>query len=561
MTITPSTDLYLLKLPIELDDENQLTFASASDQATYFQSLTKLTEDKFTYQRRESAIRFPAHIDSIIEYNYVMYKNSNYSNKWFYARVMNMEYINDNMTLITIEEDSFQTWQFDLVYNQCFVEREHVNNDAIGANTTPENLELGPIATNIIANVDASANIVDSEGNTKTFLVGAQVVVFQVTAIPDALKPTSSVAWEVAGTFSATPLLAVKKEDAIKIIRAYQEYSSDRNINSVFMAPAKALNRCYYETKTVTINGTTYSIDVMYPNTYGGTGVIDMSGSDVTIDMPSKLYDNFTPKNNKLFCWPFNYFYVSNRVGEIREFHYEDFTNNTPKFRVLGCLSQGCSIKLVPTNSYKLTPVGAAGVSGLEYGVNCRKFPVCPWTSDSYTNWLTQNGVNVVGGVIGTVAAAAAGVGATLITGGATIPAVLALAGAGIKVASSLASTVQAATLPDIASGDTSMGDLAQAAWSQGLFAVYKQSIRPEYATIIDNYFSAYGYKINLIKTPNTTGRTNWNYVKTVGSTIHGYLPEKSVKKINSMFDKGITLWHNPSTFKDYSQSNAIVTP
>lgn len=79
----------------------------------------------------------------MINYNYCMYQNENYTNKWFYAFITNMQYVNDNMTEITIETDVFQTWQFNINYKKMFVEREHVNDDTIGLHTVPENVELG----------------------------------------------------------------------------------------------------------------------------------------------------------------------------------------------------------------------------------------------------------------------------------------------------------------------------------------------------------------------------------------------------------------------------------
>ena len=141
--VTPSTDLYLLQCPIEIDNRNQINFTNATAQYNYFSGLNKLTVDNFSYQRKDSTIRFPAHIDDIRNFNYVMYRNDNYSNKWFYAFIENMEYLNDSTTLIKIKTDVFQTWQFDLTYKRSFVIREHVNNDAIGANTSPEGLETG----------------------------------------------------------------------------------------------------------------------------------------------------------------------------------------------------------------------------------------------------------------------------------------------------------------------------------------------------------------------------------------------------------------------------------
>lgn len=86
-------------------------------------------------------------------------------------------------------------------------------------------------------------------------------------------------------------------------------------------------------------------------------------------------------------------------------------------------------------------------------------------------------------------------------------------------------------------------------------------SVRPEMAYMIDQYFNAYGYKVNDLKVPNITGRINWNYVKTIGSTVHGDIPQSSIDRLNRMFDTGITFWHHPQTFHQYWQPNDIVLP
>ena len=68
-----------------------------------------------------------------------------------------------------------------------------------------------------------------------------------------------------------------------------------------------------------------------------------------------------------------------------------------------------------------------------------------------------------------------------------------------------------------------------------------------------------FGYKVNTLKVPNITGRQNWNYVKTLGCNVIGDVPQSDLQEIKGMFNRGITIWHNPSTFMDYSQNNAIV--
>ena len=67
-----------------------------------------------------------------------------------------------------------------------------------------------------------------------------------------------------------------------------------------------------------------------------------------------------------------------------------------------------------------------------------------------------------------------------------------------------------------------------------------------------------YGYKVNTVKTPNITGRTNWNYVKTIGANIEGDIPENDINELKTMFNNGITLWHKTNYYLDYSQSNNI---
>lgn len=127
MVVIPDTDIYLLKCPLQIDNKNQLTFSNATAQYNYFSSLTKLELEDATYQRKDGVLRWNGNMEDIIHYNYCMYKNTNYSNKWFYAFIVGMEYKNDNCTYIYLKTDVFQTWQFDIVYKQSFVEREMID--------------------------------------------------------------------------------------------------------------------------------------------------------------------------------------------------------------------------------------------------------------------------------------------------------------------------------------------------------------------------------------------------------------------------------------------------
>ena len=84
----------------------------------------------------------------------------------------------------------------------------------------------------------------------------------------------------------------------------------------------------------------------------------------------------------------------------------------------------------------------------------------------------------------------------------------------------------------------------------------HQMCIRPEYAKIIDDFFSRYGYKVSALKTPSITTRKNWNYIQTVGATIPAEMPAEVESKICSILDRGITFWHHPETMLDYSKDN-----
>lgn len=148
MTITPQGQLYLCKTPLKNDYKNQLTFANANSQMSYFNSRVQRTFDNYTYIKKDNSVKVGVNIDEIIDCNYLFYKNTGFTNKWYFCFITNMEYVNENCTLITFETDCYQTWLFQIQYKQSFVEREHVNDDTIGLHTVPENLETGEYVVN-----------------------------------------------------------------------------------------------------------------------------------------------------------------------------------------------------------------------------------------------------------------------------------------------------------------------------------------------------------------------------------------------------------------------------
>lgn len=526
--ITPNTDFILLKSDIELDNRNQLTFSNDTNQYNYFNSLPKIVADNFTYQRQDETVRFPANRDDIIEYNYCMYRNSSYGNKWFYAYVTDMKYINNEVTAISIKTDVYQTWCFNLTFKSCFVEREHVNDDTVGLHTIPENLETGEyISTNLQPSSSTDLETCFCVGATENIITSGYSTLNE--NLPSGIY-----------YIGCTTLDGVRD-----VVSKYDSEGKGDAINSVFVIP-----KVFFSSFT-TVTGISGQVSTTITFTYT---------TELTITQSTTIGKNYSPKNNKLKCWPYNFLQVSNHNGTIVNYRWEFFNlsqgGSDYKFNFRGALTPGGSFSAYPFDYKNI-------INNFDEAINLGKYPIGGWNNDVYTNWLTQNGVNLgfvqlnaeqAGMALGLGQAL---VGTATLASGNIVGASSIFTGVG-TVAQTLQESYRHSLAPDQAGGNTNVGDYSFAFGLTNL-EFKRITINNEYCKLIDDYFSVFGYKVNSLKIPNITGRTNWNYVKTIGANIEGYIPQKDLQEIKDMLNSGITFWHNPSTFLDYSQSNSII--
>ncbi|MBR4003563.1 MAG: hypothetical protein IKI95_05885 [Clostridia bacterium] len=536
MVIVPQTNIILLKTPMELSDNNQLTWSTLEEQFNYFYNLPKLSLDDATYQRKEGVIRFPTNAtttyEDLLQYNYCMYQNEAYDNKWFYAYIIEINYVNDGMSTIKIETDTWNTWWNDLTFYQSFVEREHVNDDTIGKHTIPEGLETGEYICN---SVDRDTTLSGYNANMR-FIVGA-------TTYPnmDDAKDSQCGSDIYNGIYSGVKYFRYDATSTIDIIlELYAKAGKIDSITGLYMipewlAPLKS-GTLYREVETST-TPQQYQFNTAKINTL----------------------DTYSPHNNKLKTFPFMYLTLSNNTGQTNILHFEKFSDSNCTFLVQGCLCPSGSVRLFPIN-YNGEP------ANYDEGIMLGKYPICNYTSDMYTNWLTQNSVNVLGTTLTTddlnlgssISSSAIGLLTSLGSGN---PAGVGLSiGSGLTgIADSMIAKKQHNMISPSVQGNINSSDINNSAGTN-TFYFYKMSIKKEYAQIIDRYFDMYGYKVNALKVPNIRGRLNWNYVKTIGCNITGNIPQLDLEKIKSLFDNGITLWHHTNTFLDYSQSNTIIS-
>ena len=523
--ISPNSRIILLQSPLEPDNLNQLTFSNATAQYNYFYGLTKRELEDSTFQRKDNTLRFPTDdyftFDDVQTYNYCMYQNTSYSNKWFYAFIEDCTYINDGMSQIKLKTDVWQSWQFDLTFKSCFVEREHVakTNDTYHSNLVEEDIDFSerrngyttnytigschPVMATTVSPVDSSYV---GNGNYGNIYSGCKYYIFQDnTYLNDAL---------------------------VRIATA----GKSSGVVSVFLAPDFLTG---YTSATFT-NGVAEVKDTAYSETNG-----------ISVPLNPTTIGTYTPKNKKVFNYPWCYYVLSNNSGgdivlKLENFYISDPTNPSGSINIVGTVCPGCSIRAIPQN-YEVGDSTFSIGNNNQYGLNLGKFPICSYPNDSYTNWLTQNALNIPI----QVASAGVSIGASAITGQP-----IGMASGAISIAQTIGSIYEHSIIPPSVEGNINSGDVT---YALGLltFSGYYKTLREKDAKILDDYFSMYGYACHEVKVPNLNNRSNWNYVKTVECNVIGNVPQNDIEEIKSMFNNGITLWHTTTYFLDYSQTNS----
>lgn len=529
--------VYLMDVPLEDDMRNTLYFANASAQQTYFQSKIAKSYLNVSYQSDTRTFRCPDQLDTVRQYNYIMWQNPAYSNKWFYAFIKKAVFVSPGYTDIEFEVDPLQTFMFDITVKASFIEREHCNDDTVGNNLIPEGLELGEYVSN---------------GTVTTMGVGGNLMY-----VINADKAPSTGSNPDTSTYYSTNTGGLPMSGGLFLFANMATFTNAMLTYSRMTGGLDHIKSAYVINGTFTLDGYEEDyVDGTYDEDeyayYKYTGKSTPKEYSVTLSAPTTI-DGYTPRNKKLLSAPYQYLLMTNNNGASNTLNYEFFNNRaTITVKSKGVPTVGCSIYAYPTNYKGITDNYNEGIIG-------GKYPTLSWSGDAYTNWLTQNAVN-----IGTnIFTNALGIGASAVAGAMTggVGSVIGLT-AGINsvdaVTKQLTELYNHSIVPNTFSGNTNGGDVITSSKTNGIY-LWKMSITSQFASIIDSYFDVYGYKVNKVKVPNTNHRQNWWYTKTIGANIVGNVPNDEMNKIKKAYDDGITYWKDPTKFLDYSQSNGIV--
>lgn len=522
----PQTTIYLCKgVRLTNDYIHTIWFGSQTEQLNYFSSKVSKTLTNYTYVRKSWSLKVDATMETARTWNYLYFRNG--SGKYYFYFINNIEYINEHTVELFIEMDVMQTYLTDYTLSKCFVEREHSATDNIGDNVIDEGLEVGELVDLARSDVSGLSNL--------CILIMSSI---------DPEKSTEETPFKMVGTlydniFSGLGIWGCEISDFESVAEALNDLDSWGYSDGVF-------NIWVYPKNLVKLR----------PGYEWGSGskikmVLSTEPLSFSTARNTKLKDSYIPKNNKLFCYPYNFLYVSNNGGGSATFKYEYFSDpSSIDFKVYGSLSPEGATKIAPSNYHR------TALKNFEEGLSGVPYPCCAWNQDAYKLWLAQNqssqtvgliasGASIVGGAVMIATGAGAVAGAGMIAGGA------------LGIANQLAQKKDMEVQPPQAKGSHS-GSLNIANGFQ-TFTFTKKCVDTPRARIIDDYFSMFGYKTLRVKVPNRNVRESYTYTKTQNCHVSGNLCTDDLRKIQSIYDNGITFWKDGDKIGDYGVSNNCI--
>lgn len=557
MYITPNTNIKIYRnVPLDNKYTDTINFNSISQQNAYFHNgiIPKYSLQAQSYQRvNKQRIRVEILSDNLYDCNYLAFQNSAYENKWFYAFIKSVEWINNVTSEIEFEIDVMQTYMFDIELKPCFVEREHVNDDTIGINRIYENLETGDFVTTY-----------DVQNMNNSVLIPIMVT---SGILPDGTNSTT-VGSYCNNTFNGLDFYAINPRRVEnsptrnywlqQYIGLIQQAGRTDGIIAIFMYPINLLRQNPNNEGEIPISfPSDSSPQFAFVKISNATSIFAQYSKQVIYESGFTEYINsvpvkYVPKNNKLYTSQFLKCIVENGNGGVSELDIEKFNSQNLEFNIYGSVTITGDTRLIPFNYDDVVTQKPNNEVGLDGG----GFATSAWTSNVYYSWLNANGQQWKANMLIDTTKSVAGV-ATSLASSDAISAGLYAGDIAEKTFNNVTKISDLKHIPDSVSGKQS--NIMNAITGYSGFNLKIKTVNPITAKIIDDYFSLYGYKVNTVKVPSRSNRQHWTYVKTVGCKVIGGCPTDDIIKIESIYDNGVRFWNDPYNVGNYLDNNGIM--
>ena len=528
-TVTPNGKIWLLKkIPFNNNYAHSVYFSSESNQRAYILDESRIVAklDDQNYVKSEvGKIKVKINPDVAEDVCYMAWKNADVGEaeaKYVYAFVTNIDMVSGNVCLISYEVDVLQTYviQDRVTFGECLIERRHTTSDEFGDHIEPE-----PIVSDRYVYGDP---IISTFYNPNIENWAVLVYAAKARSEGDAIKGMGYRAGLPQGLYCNVFL-----------------YDDDSNTNA-YDAFAKWLKDMSDESFTDWVNKIVAVVAVPSEFVEASAGGLAKNSpwrkTTNYVDASIQTIDGYSPNNKKLLTYPYNCLHISNQDGVEEDLAYEFCSiNNNNKIRFV------CALAIQPQPELIVAPYGYKGYPqgnpNYEAKIVIKDFPPIPWIGDAYKQYLGSQGMqNAFNLIKGAFAGATSGA----FLGGGNPAAAIAGAATGV-----VGTAVQQGISGEQAKIGTNeahaASNSAMLALGQKAILTVQKCICKEDAKRIDDYFTRYGYAEGVIDKPNlTNGRKHQHYIKTAGCVIKsGSCPAEYCRKIESIFNSGITWWNS----------------
>lgn len=589
--IAPNSVIKLAKgIPLDSKYNDTVLYADKNAQLADFESYVKYTFQAYSYQRvKNNTIRISMVADNLYDCNYMLFQNSNYGNKWFFAFVDKITYINNATSEIEYHLDLMQTFFFDYDIPPCFVEREHALTDLIGDNMIPEPVGGGEMTVKQrwLFNFTDFYVVIKYVPNEKVLYKFSYDNVNQKWIIRD--KPKDDAygfyQYEMYSGYCCLPIartinnIQLTQEEYFNVINLALSrlVEIQATIVDVIIYPVQLYDYAHSKNNMLLIDPTLFPAQHVRP--FIATPVIVTRQQNKAFWDETHTY-SYTPKNRKLYTRPYSQLLVSNNAGKTATYGWEQFGGfgiDDMKFCTFKVEGSCDPIPVMVMYPFNYRGFGEFGDD--ESGIIFDNFVHCTWSEDSYQKWITTNREVYGASMISSLLSMLTNLGQRA-THEIPIQAAIDAGGTAVNMLSYMAEQIAISDMhkhtPDQMYSQSIANGIQY--WQRRIgYYMYDMGLELDLARSVDDFFTKYGYAQNKIKIPDIKDinrtlplRPYWNYIKTGGCLIipKQYDPpiltnigmtSDDKTKIENIYDNGITFWNNLANVGKYNLDNSII--
>lgn len=438
--------------------------------------------------------------------------------RWYYCFINKIEYVAPETSRCYLQTDVFTTY-FDVInLNQCMVEREHVYNDAVFTHTLPE-----PTPS-----IEHENRLLDGE----MWDFFDCIPVFGISNAGEGIQDLNNVGWV------PTPgiVLGCDNEYLLDLIDMIVQ-DGRQVIWSAFVPK----DMC---SLTQTSNEHVYVVSEH--SSYTNVNINGISHGYITYGEGAGAVTH-NIRNNKINCYPFCSYQLTDLWNQSVVLKPEDMGGD--EFKKVSNLGASPCLSIYPKD-YR-------GGLMTENAINITDFSIVPYEVNYFSQYTALNKNQLRVSQIKddwTVAKSLMNIPSAVVKGatGDITGGVDSVMGGMFEHFNREAMLTDMKQRPPITAnppaGSVKLGNTTLG------YGIVESVPKLEHIEILDNFFDRFGYNVSQVKTPAWNTRAYWNYIKTNGACMSGRVPIDDLKKLNALFDAGITIFHTTTNYGQYTE-------